>query len=272
MKKLIVFGLLALGSLSCTQKSKEGAYADSLSTENPDLSATTDLYSGNQGEIIKTAECRFQVVSLNKCKESIESSVKKHSAYISSSSLRFENPMLEESLTIRVPNLDFADLLKEIKSQAKFINYERVNTEDVAKEFVDLESRLQTKREVEKRYSEILRSKAGTIEELLKAEQQIGKLHEDIEATISRINYLRDEVRYSTIKLEIYEVTEQQLTELPGGHGPLKKFAVALASGWSGTVNVLVALTYLWPLVILGMLGYWLWLRNKKSTVTKETT
>ncbi|MBS1506108.1 MAG: DUF4349 domain-containing protein [Bacteroidetes bacterium] len=270
MKKLIIFGLLAIGALSCAQKSKETAYADTLSTENPDQSAIPDLYSSNQGEIIKTAECRFQVVNLNKCKESIESSVKKHLAYISSSSRRFENPMLEESLTIRVPNLNFGDLLNEIKSQAKFINYEKINTEDVAKEFVDLESRLQTKREVEKRYAEILRTKAGTIEELLKAEQQIGKLHEDIEATVSRINYLRDEVRYSTIKLEIYEVTEQQLAEIPDGPGPLKKFGVALASGWSSTIDVLVALTYLWPLAILGIVGYWLFLRNRKS-LTKET-
>jgi hypothetical protein len=272
MKKLIIFGLLAIGSLSCSQKSKETASADTLTPENPDSSINTDLYSGSQGEIIKTAECRFQVSNLKKCKESLEASIRKHSAYIASSSLRFENPLLEEDITIRVPNLSFDDLLKEIRSQARFINYEKINTEDVAKEFVDLESRLQTKREVEKRYAEILRTKAGTIEELLRAEQQIGKLHEDIEATISRINYLRDEVRYSTIKLEIYEVSEQQAAEAPKGPGMLTKFAAAFTSGWGGMVDVLIAVVYLWPLALAGVLGYWIWSRKRRMPLKENQT
>jgi len=264
MKKLILFGLLAIGSLSCAKKSKEVAYAEPMTAENTDSSVNTDLYSGGQGEIIKTAECRFQVVDLNKCKESIEASIRKHAAYISSSSRRFGNPTIEEDITIRVPNLSFDDLLKEIKSQAKFINSEKINTEDVVKEFVDLESRVQTKREVEKRYAEILRSKAGTIEELLKAEQQIGKLHEDIEATISRINYLRDEVRYSTIKLEIYQVAEQEIAEANPGAGLSKKFFKAFVSGWNGMVSVLISFTYLWPLLLVGTVGYAVWLNRKR--------
>jgi hypothetical protein len=175
--------------------------------------------------------------------------------------------MLEQKLMIRVPSDYFDPLLKEITSQAKYINYQRITSEDVAKEFVDLESRLRTKREVEQRYTEILRHKAGTIEELLKAEQQIGELHEDIEATISRINFLRDQVRYSTIKLELYQVVEQTVAEVTVGPTIGKRFATAFSSGLSGAVDFLVTVAYLWPLILLGAAA-WLFYLKKRRRVT----
>jgi hypothetical protein len=125
-----------------------------------------------------------------------------------------------------------------------------VSTQDVSKEFVDLESRLKTKREVEARYMEILRSKAGTIEELLNAEHQIGDLHEEIEATISRINYLREQVSYSTINLEFYQTITQDL-HTANETATKDQFSDAVKTGWAGVVTIAVALTYMWPIIIV---------------------
>jgi type IV secretory pathway VirB6-like protein len=104
---------------------------------------------------------------------------------------------------------------------------------------------------------EILRKKAGTIEELLEAERQIGVVHEEIEATISRINYLRGQVSLSTINLEFYQTVEQQLQA--GDEVKTKdKFTEALSSGWHGIISIAIALTYIWPLLIIatGVLIY----------------
>ena len=265
MNKIIV-GLVAIALLSCAQKSKESASpADTSQVVNQDLiSASQDLYSDGRSKMIKTAECRFQVSDMKKSKEAIASSVKKYSAYIESSNLEYQNPMLEESITVRVLNPYFAELLDEIISQAIYVNYKNVNTNDVSKDFVDLESRLKTKREVQKRYEEILRQKTGTIEELLKTEKQIGELQEEIEATVSQINFLSEKVRYSTIKLEIYQIAEQQITEVETNSGLPKKFSQAFFSGLSGLTNVLVGLTYLWPFVIIVSAAFYIWKRRRK--------
>jgi len=45
-------------------------------------------------------------------------------------------------------------------------DYIKINTQDVSEEYVDLETRLKTKKEVEARYIEILRSKAKTLEDI----------------------------------------------------------------------------------------------------------
>jgi hypothetical protein len=264
MKNLFSIGLMAIGLIACGQKQMETDSKDAVSTANTSEALDLkDLYSDGRSKMIKTADCRYQVKNMKQSMEAIELAVKKYAAFVVSSNLELQNPMLEQRLTIRVSSEYFEDLLKEISLQAHFVNYQRVKSEDVAKEFVDLESRLRTKREVEQRYTEILRHKAGTIEELLKAEQQIGELHEEIEATISRINFLRDQVKYSTINLELYQVVEQQIAEVRPGHPMWKQVSKAFLSGWYGTTGVLIALAYVWPLLLMAGV-VWIYFRFRK--------
>jgi len=262
MKYRISFFILSifLITLSCSEK-KEMVSADTV-TEIVEVGLDpakvqniprTDLYSNGKTKLIKTLNYRFEVENVNKSTEAIEAAVKKYPAYISSSKLHLENPVLENRITIRVQNEYFQDIIKDIDQQAKFINFRDVTTDDVAKEFVDLESRLKSKREVEARYMDILRKKAGTIEELLDAEQKIGELHEEIEATISRINYLKEQVSYSTINLEFYQTITQELT-VTQEVTRKEEFTTALSTGWNGVVSVGIALTYLWPIFFIGIL------------------
>jgi hypothetical protein len=271
MKKLMLFSLIGLVLLACSQLKKESAIQDIQTTTDAtgrriDPVLAGDLYSNGNGKIIKTADYRFQVNNVKKSQELIEVAVRKYSAYIASSALQLENPLLEEHITIRVLSEYFEDLLKEIDTEALYVNQRKITTDDVGKEFVDLESRLKTKREVEKRYGEILRSNTGTIDELLKAEQKIGELHEEIEATISRMNFLRDQVRYSTINLEFYQTVSQQVAAAPGPDLS-RKFATAFAAGFAGAVELVIALTYLWPLLIVILFSFMVWRRRKLNAI-----
>jgi hypothetical protein len=208
-----------------------------------------DLYSDGRTQLIKTVDYRFEVENVKKTTEAIEQAIKKYPAYISSSDLLLDNPILENKITIRVRHEYFQDLLRDIDQQALFVNFRNVKTDDKSKEFVDLESRLRTKREVEQRYADILRSKTGTIEELLQAEKSIGELHEEIEATVSRINYLREQVTYSTINLEYY----QRISEVTASNDISvgDDFKEALSTGWKGIVVVLLGLAYIWPILVI---------------------
>jgi hypothetical protein len=224
-----------------------------------------DLYSNGKTKLIKTLNYKFEVENITRTSEAIEAAVKKYPAYISDSKMRLENPLLENEITIRVQNEFFQDLVKDIDPLAKFVNYRTITTDDVAKEFVDLESRLKTKREVEQRYAEILRKKAGTITELLEAEQKIGELHEEIEATVSRINYLKDQVSYSTINLEFYQTITQKIAEAET-NSTGKEFKDALSAGLNGIVSFAIVLAYIWPLIALGIItGTFYWFRKRRS-------
>lgn len=231
----------------------------------PQQGIPKDLYSNGKAKLIKTLNYKFEVENVSKTAEAIEAAVKKYPAYISDSRMRLENSLVENKITIRVQSEFFQDLVKDIDSLARFVNYRTITTDDAAKEFVDLESRLKTKREVEQRYAEILRTKAGTITELLEAEQKIGNLHEEIEATVSRINYLEDRVSYSTINLEFYQTIMQQIAETETTSTG-KEFKEALSAGWNGIVNFAIVLAYIWPLLALGIVtGTFYWFKKGRS-------
>jgi hypothetical protein len=270
--------ILLLSLLSCANKSENSATADYIQGEQNVAQATQaslakapvpDVYS-NGKKIIKKAHYRFEVKDSQATTKAIESAVQKFGAYIETSNLVLENPVLENTITIRVLNESFAALLKEIDAQAVFVNFRNITTDDVSKDYVDLESRIRTKREVEQRYMDILRNKAGTIEELLQAEEKIGALHEEIEATISRLNYLKDQVTYSTIQLEFYQTVSQQIVST-AGDSFLAKAEDALVAGWNGVTSILIILLYLWPIALIIPLIYYFMKKRKRTTRIKST-
>lgn len=249
---LILFIILA-GSCASKNEAIDTAAGDATApTPVQVVNVPSDLYSNGIVKLIKTANYRFEVENAQRSIDAIETSIRKYHGFISSSDMRVDNPLLENKITIRVANEYFQDLLKEIDKQAQYVNFRDIKTEDVSKQFVDLESRLKTKREVEQRYIEILRKKAGTIEELLNAEKQIGELQEEIEATVSRINYLKDEVRYSTINLEFYQTIAVETT-VAGANTTWQDMKKALLSGWMGLLAVITGVLYLWPLLFIGV-------------------
>jgi hypothetical protein len=267
--KTLVISILAVMFLGCSgnmENASDIAAETSAAVATPVANASSklpsDLYSNAIPKLIKTAHYRFEVENMDESLAAIEEAMRRNNAFMASSDLRSDAPMLQGKITIRVPSDFFDVLLKEIDKQAKYVNFRDVRTEDVAKQFVDLESRLKTKREVELRYMDILRKKAGTIEELLKAEQQIGELHEEIEATISKINFLKGEVRYSTINLEFYQ--ELKVASAGEEASTLRDMREALASGWQSLIVVVTGVLYLWPFIILAMGGIWLYRVNRK--------
>jgi hypothetical protein len=261
---LVLSGLLGCAAKNESMTEADTAQVQSISAQPAILSP--DLYSNGITKLIKTAEYRFQVEDVRKSSAAIEAAVRKFPSYISASDMRLDNPLLEYKMTIRVQNEFFQDLLKEIDGEATYFNQKVVKTEDVSKQFVDLESRLKSKREVEARYMEILRKNAGTVEEIFDAEKQIGQLHEEIEATISRINFLKDEVRYSTIELEFYQTVEQNIAvddTIPFG----RQFGEAFTTGWSGVVVLAIGAVYLWPMIVFVFCLYLLYRFKQKRKV-----
>jgi hypothetical protein len=259
--------LFAIALFSCHQKGEVSAVADGAAqnqlSKAPSLMSQSDPYSDPHARLIKTADYRFRVTDVKRSIQNIEAAIKRYPAHIGSSSLSLLGNSIEDKITIRVRSEFFNDLLKEIDNESVYTHYRNIRTEDVAKQFVDLESRLKTKREVQERYKEILRTRTGKIEELLSAEKQIGELQEEIEAAVSKINFLKDQVAYSTINLEIYEtVARDQLAS--NDESILTKFGEAFTSGLDGAIRVLIAFTRIWPLFIFAFLMYLIFKNRKR--------
>lgn len=272
MKKYIVLLFVCL-CVSCSKYENNTANADLVTAEPETQTQELKITHVNSpaialtpinAKMIKTADYRFKVADLKKSTEYIEAGLIKYQAFISSSNLTTVAYELENHVVVKVRNEYFDDFLRYVDSQAVLVHHRNVATQDVSKEFVDLESRLKTKREVESRYMDILRAKAGTIEELLDAEEKIGQLHEEIEATVSRINFLKDQITYSTINLEFYQPIDSIV--VADENSLTVKMNDALKTGFEAILWFVVAILYVWPVIVIA-LGIVVFLKLRKRTV-----
>lgn len=213
-------------------------------------------------KIIKTADVRFQVKNLSKSIVKIQAMIRKYNGYVSSAKQERQYNQIQSNITIRVGSDTFEDLLDDILREGIYLDHKNVKARDVTEEFVDIQTRLKTKRAVEKRYLEIL-EKAKSIEEILKVENQLRVIREEIEAKEGRLKFLVDQINYSTIQLVIYQKTEAAEAPSPGF---LSKMGKGFKTGWQGILSFIIYLTYAWPtLLVLGggiFLGVRYWRRR----------
>ena len=214
-------------------------------------------------QIIKNANVRFQVAELAKSVQAVEQAVKEAGGYVSSSQEARGNGELSANVAIRVPYDGFEKLLDDLIRQSTFVNVNNITSEDVTEQFVDIQARLKTKREAEQRYREILRQ-ARTVKEVLEVEEQLRTIREEVEAQEGRLKFLGDQVRYSTIRLEMYQpIAYQSEPEI----GFLSQLFRGISQGWSGFLTFVVGLVRIWPFLLLLAGVTWLvrrWLGSRQ--------
>lgn len=107
------------------------------------------------------------------------------------------------------------------------------------------------------RYYDILKQ-AKTVEDILKVEENIRVIREEIEAAEGRLKYLNDRTSYSTINLYVWQ--EQHEKWIPRNQKPfVDRLEKALDSGWKAFVSILVAVFYIWPFLVVSLIIYLIW-------------
>ncbi|MCC8174512.1 MAG: DUF4349 domain-containing protein, partial [Odoribacter sp.] len=135
--------------------------------------------------------------------------IKTYKGYISNETTHKYYDRNEYNITIRVTAQNFDTLVNWISNRVGKLDSKNIRVMDVTETFIDLETRIKTKKELEERYKELLKQ-AKTVKEVLEIEQQIGYLRAEIESFEGRFKYLSDRISYSTLTLVFYEKIENQ--------------------------------------------------------------
>jgi len=194
-------------------------------------------------KIIKEGTITFETRNIKKTRQQIREDVKKLNAYISKESENVYDDRIENGMIIRVPAGNFDKLVQMIASDVTAFKSKNIEVLDVTEEYVDVSTRLNTKKEVEKTYIELLKQ-AKKMDDVLAIQSQIGAIREEIEATEGKFRVMNDRIAYSTLSLTYFQESE---------HTPLfsGKFAGAFKSGWQNLVWFFVGLTYIWPFILI---------------------
>jgi hypothetical protein len=205
-------------------------------------------------KIIKDGSLAVKTKDIVAAKKRFDAVLKKLNAYYETEYFEKQDYKMTYSLKIRIPSANFEKLITEVENGQDEMVAKSINARDVTEEYMDVEMRLNNKREYLKKYKEIL-SKAFTIKDILEVQENIRNLQEEIESKEGRLKYLNDQVAYSTLDVTLFKdiayvykpQQEDKFTE---------RVKSALNSGWVAIVDFVLWLIKVWPqlLVILLLL------------------
>ena len=171
--------------------------------------------------------------------------MKEFNGYLSDENVTEYNDKIEYRVTIRVASEKFEQVIERISQNAKKLDSKNIYSLDVTEEFIDIEARLNTKKELEKRYLELLKQ-ANKVDEILSIEKEIGTLRSEIESFEGRLNYLKNRVSLSTLTVMFYEKNTSSF-------GFNSKIGHAIHNGWTNLLWFFIAIINLWPFILVGI-------------------
>jgi len=267
--KLNLFAMLIFGLVySC----RTGADRNELKMANRDVAHelvgkvaaqnNDEIQTPVDRKIIRTGEIRFETRDVSKTEALITQSVKEIQGYISGDNVYNSEDRITHRMVIRVPADKFDELLEKISVNALKIESKTIDANDVTEEYIDVEARIKTKKELENRYRELM-AKATTVEDMISIEKEMGTLRSDIESIEGRLRYLKDQVSQSTLTAEFYQRTGSSFS-----FG--SKTGQALETGWKWLLAFIVGVIHFWPFLVIAAIIIFVSFRISRKNRSKK--
>lgn len=203
-------------------------------------------------KIIKDGNMTLKSRNISDSKKRIDQLLKKLNAYYESEDLQNNEQSVAYNLKIRITSASFEQLIAALENGEDKIEAKNLQARDVTEEYVDIETRLTTKRQYLQRYKQIL-AKAATVKDILAIEENIRTLEEEIDSQQGRLKYLADQVAFSTLNINLYQ--EKEYLQQPQS-GFLTRTKVALNNGWQSIVDFVLWMLSIWPYLIILFISY----------------
>jgi len=261
MKKILLIVAVLIFSISCkNQQSEDVAVAESvdvkmMNLESAPVAASEASASGGakttiEAKIIKNANLRFETSDLNQSYANIQKALVKYKAAIQNDVTGKDYNSVYRNLIIRIPNTAFDAFISDISKGVSHFDRKEIASDDVTEEYIDIESRINTKKTLEKRYLELL-NKATKVSEILEIEKGLATVREEIESIEGRLKYLQSRIAMSTITIEMYT---QNASESGATVSYGSKMWNSFKEGFFGISTFFLGLLQVWPFILIFVL------------------
>ena len=270
---IIAISLFVLPSCNDVGSANENVASKELRME-ADAASRADFKQAKTPEnrkLIWTADLEFQVKDVDVSTEKINALSEQYDGFVSDMMLSNNRYRISNTITVRVPNKKFQKFVSAIKGEALFMDKADISSDDVTEEYVDIQARLKAKREVRDRYIEVLKTKAGTVKDIIEAEEAIRVITEEIEAKEGRLRYLNDRVDLSTVTITMYE--KVAYTDSPERYEKTysDEAGESFGTGWEAVKIISLGFISVWPLILLGLIALVIWKRKRILGMFKKS-
>jgi hypothetical protein len=172
--------------------------------------AKVEEQPGPRKIVIRTGEIEYEVASFDAAVATITRLIKpiKGGFIATVNSDKLANGKVRGSVVVRVPpeSLDalILDLRTDLGKNGELKN-QRIGSQDITKQYTDLESRLRAARAMEERLLLIIKSGKGEIKDLLAVEKELGTWRTRIEEFEGELRYYGNQVALSTLTITLFE-------------------------------------------------------------------
>ncbi|MDO6434507.1 DUF4349 domain-containing protein [Flavitalea sp. BT771] len=236
------------------KKEKAAGNGHSPLTPNPDWDK----------KIVRNGNLNVEVKNFKAYTARLHEQVKAAGGYIAQEEQNESAYKIENNITIKVPVDRFDETVMQLASDSDKLVSKKITTEDVTMQIVDTRSRLETRRQVRDRYVEMLKQ-SHSREDIVQTQHEIDNIQAEIEGAAGRIAYLGHAAAYSTIQLNFYQMLDASVQH-EVEPSLLRKLSDSFKAGWFWVSSLIVGLVGLWPLLLMGALGFMWWKRRRPLT------
>lgn len=266
MRKLLFLFVLAV--LGCTGKPDQTHSKEDVVTEMSLLPAAIGgaeqqviQSPPTDRKIIRNATLDFRVKKAADSSKKINDLVTKNGARVTSTTESRSSDRLYVRMNIQVPEAKLDTFLASMLEESIYTENKNIESEDVTKQFIDTEARIRSKKATEEKYLDLLK-KARNVEEVLKVEEQLRIIREEIEVKEAEFKELKENIALSRVYANFYE-------ELTPGENPGKSYLEDLADnfimGFSLVRDLSVGLVRILPALVILIGIIWLVKKWKKK-------
>lgn len=298
MKTIAKLGLTSLMIIALLFSCKKADYNSAeASADTAVLSDSTAVSSSaavekkdSKQKFIRTADIKFKVKNVVKSTYAIENAVTKFGGFVTytnlqsniqnqiktkisqDSTLQTTKYTVENNITIRVPNTQLDTVIKSIAKQIDFLDFRVIKADDVSLKL--LANQLSQKRSAvsEKRVEKAIDSKGKKINDIMQAENALANQKEaNDNHTIENLS-IQDQINFSTITLQLYQnetIRQETMASEKDSAAYKPNLGIqtidALKSGWYILEAILVFFVNLWPFVLIGLGGFFIYKKYVKK-------
>ncbi len=201
-------------------------------------------------KLIKEGTILFETNNIEKTRNYIARLTQIQKGYISRENSYMYDEQQRYEMTVRIPAELFDSFVDSLSGLIVKIESKDIQLKDVTEEYIDVESRIKSKKEILARYTELLKQ-AKSVAEMLDVEREMGNIQTEIESFQGRLKYLQNQVKYSTLNITFFEYRSAEF-------GFWGKIGKAFVSGWKGFLWFLIGVVNLWPMWLILAIIVWL--------------
>jgi hypothetical protein len=220
----------------------------------PALNAPPSPPHGEDRKIIRTGTIDMVVKKPGESAEKIRSLAEGMGGFLVSSEMRGDADVSGGSLTVRVPAGRFEEARTAIRKLGLRIENEKIDAEDVTRQYVDQAANLRNLKAEEAQYLLILKQ-AHTVKDTLDVSEKLSDVRGQIEQQQGEFETLSKQIETVSITVSLGAEAEAQVLGL--NWRPLYQMKLALRDGLDGLsnyVSAMMAFVFFLPTILLWLI------------------